>query len=168
MFVTGFQKATWNQRTQKRHPHLFHIQQLLCPLSKSIILIFVKTAFITNKHYLPMMTYYPYSQAFTSSSNSGSVANLTENLGMQSRVRRSRHKSMNGWLRNWEILKQVYWHDILVHSNVFGLSLSQHTLALKMVSHYLRLIQQQLNNNYNRRSDDNTRILVPLRRLVSK
>ena len=43
---------------------------------------------------------------------------MTENLEMQRRVR-NRHEPMNKWLKNWEILKQVYRHDILEHGNVF-------------------------------------------------
>ena len=48
----------------------------------------------------------------------GSAANPTENQAMQSRVR-SRHETLNGRLKNWEILKQVFRHDILEHGNVF-------------------------------------------------
>ena len=48
----------------------------------------------------------------------GSAANPTENQAMQSRVR-SRHETLNGRLKNWENLKQVFRHDILEHGNVF-------------------------------------------------
>ncbi len=48
----------------------------------------------------------------------GSAANPTENQAMQSRVR-SRHETLNGRIKNWEILKQVFRHDILKHGNVF-------------------------------------------------
>lgn len=48
----------------------------------------------------------------------GCAANPTENLVMQNRVR-SRHETLNGRLKNWEILKQVYRHDITEHGDVF-------------------------------------------------
>jgi hypothetical protein len=44
---------------------------------------------------------------------------------------RSRHKSLNGQLKNWEILKSMYCHDIMEHGN---------GLASKLVSNFLRLI----------------------------
>ena len=47
----------------------------------------------------------------------GCAANPTENLAMQNRVR-SRHETLNGRLKNWEILKQVYRHDISEHGDV--------------------------------------------------
>ncbi len=37
---------------------------------------------------------------------------------MQGRVR-SRHEMLNGHLKNWGILRQVYRHDILRHGDVF-------------------------------------------------
>jgi hypothetical protein len=48
----------------------------------------------------------------------GCASNLTKNQAMQNRVR-SRHKSLNGRLKNWEILKSMYRHDIMEHGNVF-------------------------------------------------
>lgn len=47
-----------------------------------------------------------------------SAANPTENLAMQNRVR-SRHETLNGRLKNWEILKQPFRHNILDHGDVF-------------------------------------------------
>jgi hypothetical protein len=44
--------------------------------------------------------------------------NPPENLAMQGRVR-SRHETLNGRLKNWGILRQVYRHDILRHGDVF-------------------------------------------------
>ncbi len=41
-----------------------------------------------------------------------------ENLAMQGRVRSS-HEMLNGRLKNWGILSQVYRHDILHHGDVF-------------------------------------------------
>ncbi len=37
---------------------------------------------------------------------------------MQNRVR-SRHESLNGRFKNWEILKVLYRHDLMEHGNVF-------------------------------------------------
>jgi hypothetical protein len=37
---------------------------------------------------------------------------------MQNRVQ-SRHESLNGQLKKWEILKSMYRHDIMEHGNVF-------------------------------------------------
>jgi hypothetical protein len=48
----------------------------------------------------------------------GCASNPTENQEMQNRVR-SRHESLNGRLKNWEILKSMYRHDIMEHGNVF-------------------------------------------------
>ena len=48
----------------------------------------------------------------------GCASNPTENQAMQNRVR-SRHESLNGRLKNWEILKSMYRHDIMEHGNVF-------------------------------------------------
>ena len=48
----------------------------------------------------------------------GCAANPTENLAMQNRVR-ARHETLNGRLKNWEILKQVYRHDIIEHGDIF-------------------------------------------------
>ena len=44
-------------------------------------------------------------------------SNPQENLAMQGRVR-SRHETFNGRLKTWEILKQVFRHDISRHSSV--------------------------------------------------
>ncbi len=48
----------------------------------------------------------------------GCTSNPTENQEMQNRVQ-SRHKSLNRRLKNWEILKSMYRHDIMEHGNVF-------------------------------------------------
>jgi hypothetical protein len=37
---------------------------------------------------------------------------------MQSRVR-SRHETLNGRLKVWEILKQTYRHEVVTHGEVF-------------------------------------------------
>ena len=44
--------------------------------------------------------------------------NPPENLAMQGRVH-SHHETLNGRLKNWGILRQVYCHDILCHGDVF-------------------------------------------------
>jgi hypothetical protein len=46
------------------------------------------------------------------------ASNPTENQAMQNRVQ-SRHKSLNGWLKNWAILTSLYRHDLMEHWNVF-------------------------------------------------
>ncbi len=46
------------------------------------------------------------------------AANPEENLAMQARVR-LRHETLNGRLKNWGILAQVYRHDIWEHGIVF-------------------------------------------------
>ncbi len=48
----------------------------------------------------------------------GCASNPTKNQEMQNRVR-SRHESLSGRLKNWEILKSMYRHDIMEHGNVF-------------------------------------------------
>ena len=48
----------------------------------------------------------------------GCTLNPTENQEMQNRVQ-SRHESLNGRLKNWEILKSMYCHDIMEHGNIF-------------------------------------------------
>jgi hypothetical protein len=48
----------------------------------------------------------------------GYASNPTENQEMQNRVR-SRHESLNGRIKNWEILKSMYRHDLMEHGNVF-------------------------------------------------
>jgi len=45
-------------------------------------------------------------------------ANPQKNLAMQGRVR-ARHETINGRLKNWGILSQVYRHDIKLHGSVF-------------------------------------------------
>ena len=45
-------------------------------------------------------------------------ANPPENKAMQGRVR-ARHETLNGRLKAWGILSQVYRHDILRHGDVF-------------------------------------------------
>ena len=47
-----------------------------------------------------------------------SVSNPTENLKMQNLVR-SRQETINMRVKQWEILKQVYRHDIAQHGYVF-------------------------------------------------
>ncbi len=37
---------------------------------------------------------------------------------MQGRAR-ARHKTLNGWLKNWGILSQVFRHHIMMHGDVF-------------------------------------------------
>ncbi len=37
---------------------------------------------------------------------------------MQERVR-AYHNTLNGWLKNWGILSQVYCHNIMWHGDVF-------------------------------------------------
>jgi hypothetical protein len=46
------------------------------------------------------------------------VGNPAEKCAMQGRVR-AHHETLNGWLKNWGILSQVYQHDIMRHSDVF-------------------------------------------------
>jgi len=48
----------------------------------------------------------------------GNVANPAENRAMQGRVR-ARHETLNGRLKNWGILSQVFRHHITMHGNVF-------------------------------------------------
>ena len=48
-------------------------------------------------------------------------ANSPEILEMQGRVR-AHHEKLNGHLKNWAILDNVYCHDILRHGNVFRAS----------------------------------------------
>jgi hypothetical protein len=48
----------------------------------------------------------------------GNDMNPAENRGMQGRVR-ARHETLNGRLKNWGILSQVYRHDIMRHGDVF-------------------------------------------------
>ncbi len=45
-------------------------------------------------------------------------ANPAVNLAMQGRAR-ARHETLNGWLKNWGILKQVFCHHISLHGDVF-------------------------------------------------
>jgi hypothetical protein len=48
----------------------------------------------------------------------GNDANPAENQGMHGRVR-ARHETLNGWLKNWGILSQVFRHHIMMHGDVF-------------------------------------------------
>jgi len=48
----------------------------------------------------------------------GNDTNPAENRAMQGRVR-ARHETLNGWLKNWGVLSQVYRHDIMRHGDVF-------------------------------------------------
>jgi hypothetical protein len=47
------------------------------------------------------------------------VGNPAEKWAMQGRVQ-ARHETLIRWLKNWGILSQVYQHNIMWHSNVFG------------------------------------------------
>jgi hypothetical protein len=44
--------------------------------------------------------------------------NPAEKRAMQARVR-ARHKTLNGCLKNWGILSQVFRHHISLHGDVF-------------------------------------------------
>ncbi len=46
------------------------------------------------------------------------MSNLTKNQEMQNRVW-SRHETVNGQFKNWEILKSMYRHDLMEHGDVF-------------------------------------------------
>jgi hypothetical protein len=46
------------------------------------------------------------------------VGNTAEKSAMQGRVR-AHHETLNGWLKNWGILSQVYHHNIMQHGDVF-------------------------------------------------
>jgi len=48
----------------------------------------------------------------------GNDANPAENRGVQGRAR-ARHKTLNGRLKNWGILSQVFRHHITKHGDVF-------------------------------------------------
>jgi len=48
----------------------------------------------------------------------GNGANPAENRGTQGRVR-ARHEMLNGRLKNWGILLQVFRHHIMMHGDVF-------------------------------------------------
>ena len=48
----------------------------------------------------------------------GNDTNPAENRWMQGRVR-ARHKMLNGRLKNWGILSQVFRHHITMHGDVF-------------------------------------------------
>jgi hypothetical protein len=48
----------------------------------------------------------------------GSDTNLAEKRAMQGRVR-VHHKMLNGLLKNWGILSQVFCHHISMNGNVF-------------------------------------------------
>ena len=48
----------------------------------------------------------------------GNDANPAENRGMQGRAR-AHHKTLNGRLKNWGILSQVFRHHIMTHGDVF-------------------------------------------------
>jgi hypothetical protein len=51
----------------------------------------------------------------------GNDANPAENRGMQGRAR-ARHDMLNGRLKNWGILSQVFRHHIMMHGDVFRAS----------------------------------------------
>ncbi len=46
------------------------------------------------------------------------VGNLAEKRSIQGSVRVP-HKMLNRWLKKWEIVSQVYHHNIMQHGNVF-------------------------------------------------
>ncbi len=46
------------------------------------------------------------------------VGNPAEKWAMEGRVR-AHHETLNGQLRNWGILSQVYHHNIMQHGDVF-------------------------------------------------
>ncbi len=46
------------------------------------------------------------------------VGTPAEKWAMQGRLR-AHHKALNGQLKNWGILSQVYRHNIMQHGNVF-------------------------------------------------
>jgi len=48
----------------------------------------------------------------------GNDANPAENHAMQGRVR-GHHETLNGRLKNWGILSQVFRHHITIHGDVF-------------------------------------------------
>ncbi len=48
----------------------------------------------------------------------GNDANPAENRGMQGRAR-ARRETLNGRLKNWRILSQVFRHHIITHGDVF-------------------------------------------------
>jgi hypothetical protein len=50
--------------------------------------------------------------------SAGCALNPTMNQVMQNRVR-SRYKSLNARLKNWEISKSLYPHDLMEHGKVF-------------------------------------------------
>ena len=49
----------------------------------------------------------------------GCASNPTKNKVMQNRVR-SRQETINGQLKNWELLNVMYCHDLMEHENFFG------------------------------------------------
>jgi hypothetical protein len=49
----------------------------------------------------------------------GNDVNPAENRVMQGRVRRARHEMLNGRLKTWGILSQVFRHHITMHGDVF-------------------------------------------------
>jgi hypothetical protein len=50
----------------------------------------------------------------------GNNENPAEKRPMQWRVR-VHHKMLNGWLKNWGILSQVFHHHISIYGNVLGM-----------------------------------------------
>ena len=48
----------------------------------------------------------------------GNDANPAENRGMQGRAR-AHHETLNGRLKNWGILSQVFCHHVMTHGDVF-------------------------------------------------
>ena len=48
----------------------------------------------------------------------GTGVNLSNDRGVQG-VLRSRHETLNGRLKFWEILKQPFWQNIVEHGEVF-------------------------------------------------
>ncbi len=58
------------------------------------------------------------------------VGNPAEKWAMQGRVR-AHHNALNGWLKNWGILSQVYRHDIMRHGDVFRACVVVKQLTIK-------------------------------------
>ena len=49
----------------------------------------------------------------------GNDANPAENRAMQGRAVRARHETLNGRLKNWGVLSQIFRHHIMMHGDVF-------------------------------------------------
>ncbi len=62
---------------------------------------------------------------------------------MQGRVR-AHHKMLNRWLKNWGILSQVYWHDIMQHGNVFWACAVVTQLTMKILETFFEVEYEDL------------------------